>query len=117
MKFSELDTYELKSSGGLSTYDSSGGVRVLKTVPGFLHSVTFSQLDAAPTAGDITIYDFVSTDALAIYGAGSSVLFRHSQTTAVFMPITVVLDVPFTNGLAVGFTAPIKDVNVLVSFK
>ena len=114
MKFSEYDTYALKSSGGLSTYASNGGVNVLKTVQGFLHSVTISQLDAAPTAGDITIYDFDNT---SIYAGGSSVLFRHSQTTAVFMPITVTLDVPFSNGLAVGFTNAIKDVNVLVSYK
>lgn len=103
-----------KATTGLTTYASNGGVNVLKTSPGFLHSIVLSQTDAAPTAGDITIYDFDNT---SIYAGGSSVLFRHSQTTTVFMPLTVTLDIPFTKGLAVGFTAPIKDVNVIVSFK
>lgn len=113
MKFSEYDTYALQASR-LTTYDSRGGINVVKAVPGFLHAITISQLDAAPTVGDITIYDMNSA---SIYGTDASVLFKHSQTTAVFMPVTVILDVPFSTGLAVGFTAAIKDVNVTVSYK
>ena len=98
----------------LSTYGSDGGINILKTKPGFIHSITLSQLDAAPTAGDITIYDGVGT---GIYGNGATVLFKHSQTTTVFLPYTVELNCPLSNGLAVGFTAPIKDVNVIVKYK
>lgn len=112
--YSEFDRYPIRSTSGYSTYASTGGVNILKVGSGFLHSVTFSQLDAAPTAGDITLYDFAGAN---IYASGGTVLLRHSQTTGVFMPTTVTLNVPFTNGLALGFTAPIKDVNVLVSFK
>lgn len=109
----QFDGYTLKTTT-LSTYDSAGGVNLVKLGGGFLHAITFAQMDAAPTAGDITIYDSARTN---IYGSGDRVIFRHSQTTAVFMPVTVTLDVPFTNGLAVGFTAPIKDVGVTLSFK
>lgn len=108
----EFDRYPLKASR-LTTYASNGGVNVVKATPGFLHSITLSQLDAAPTAGDITIYD----GGTGIYASGATVLFRHSQTTAVFMPTTVTLDVPFNTSLSVGFTAPINDVNVLLSYK
>lgn len=108
-----LDTAPLKATA-LSTYATTGGVNIVKVGSGFIKSVTFSQLDAAPTAGDITIYDYAGSN---IYASGATVLLRHSQTTAVFMPVTVNLDVPFENGLAVGFTAPIKDVNVLISYK
>lgn len=95
----------------LTTYDSRGGINQIKTGAGFLHSITFSQLDAAPTAGEITVYD-----STALYG-DTVILFKHSQTTAVFMPVTVILDIPFTNGLGVGFLAALKDVNVVLSYK
>lgn len=110
---SEFDTRPL-SRRVLSTYASTGGVNILKTTPGFIHAVTFSQLDAAPTAGTITIYDYAGAN---VYASGADVVLKHTQTTAVFMPQTVILDVPIENGLAVGFTAAIKDVNVVLSFK
>lgn len=95
-----------------TTYGSNGGVNVVKTGAGFLYSITLGQLDAAPTAGDITIYDSVAT-----YGHIDNIILKHSQTTGVFMPTTVEINAPFVNGLSIGFTAPIKDVNVLVKYK
>ena len=105
----EVDSYPLKVTR-LTTYDSRGGVNQVRTGRGFLHSVTFAQADAAPTAGTISIYDSTS-----IYG--DTALFIHTQTTGIFMPQTVILDMPFSNGLAVGFTAGMLDVGVTLSYK
>lgn len=113
MKFSDYDAQPLKTARTIS-YDSRGGINVIKTGPGFLHSVTFSQADAAPTAGTITIYDMNS---VSIYGTVASIVFLHTQTTGVFMPQTVILDIPFTTGLAIGHDNAIKDVGVVVSYK
>lgn len=113
MKFSELDTYPLKSSR-LTTYDSRGGVNIIKATPGFLHAITFAQADAAPTAGAITIYDVAST---SVYGAVANILFTHTQTSAVFMPQTIILDIPFETGLAVGIATGMTDVGVTLSYK
>lgn len=81
---------------------------LVKTGTGFLHTITFSQADAAPTAGSIIIYDNTAES--------GTILFTHTQTTAVFMPVTVTLDIPFTTGLYVGFTTT-ADVSVTLSFK
>ena len=109
MKFSDYDGYSLKVTR-LTTYDSRGGVNQVRIGPGFLHSVTFAQADAAPTAGAISIYDSTT-----VYGTNA--MFIHTQTTAVFMPQTVILDMPFSDGLAVGFSAGILDVGVTLSYK
>lgn len=113
MKYSDYDAQPLKTSR-TTVYDSRGGVNVLKVGPGFLHSVTFSQMDAAPTAGAITIYDM---DTTSVYGTVATIMFLHTQTTAVFMPQTIILDIPFTTGLAVGHDTAVKDVGVVASFK
>lgn len=113
MTFSEFDTSPLKSTR-LTTYDSRGGVNIIKASAGFLHSVTFAQLDAVPTAGTITIYDIAST---TIYGNDANILFLHTQTTGVFMPQTVILDIPFRTGLAVGVSTGMLDVGVTLSYK
>jgi len=114
MTFSgEFDGYALRASR-TTTYDSRGGVNIVKNGGGFLHSVTFAQTDAAPTAGTVTIYDVADT---SVYGDSTKILFSHTQTTAVFMPQTVILDIPFTDGLAVGHDLDIQDVGVTVSYK
>lgn len=109
----EFDGYPLKSAR-FSTYDSRGGVNVVKVGAGFLHAITFTQLDAAPTAGAIAIYDMNN---VSVYGTAGSVLLLHTQTTGIFMPVTVILDIPFTTGLAVGIATPMTDVGVQVSYK
>jgi hypothetical protein len=81
---------------------------LVRTGAGILHTVTISQADAAPTAGDIFIRDAVAA------GAGT-VLFHWNLTTAVFIPFTVTLDVKFTTGLFVDFTTT-ADVNVVCSW-
>ena len=106
----EFDTRPLKYAR-YTTVASNGGNNIVKATPGFLHSVTFAQTDAAPTAGTITIYDNNT-----IYGSVGSVVFTHSQTTAVFMPTTVILDIPLSTGLSIGFTTT-NDVGVTLSYK
>lgn len=113
MQSNEFDRYPLKPAR-FTTYDSRGGVNIVKSTPGFLHAVTFAQVDAAPTAGTITIYNVPST---SIYGDTTKILFTHTQTTAVFMPQTVILDIPFDTGLAVGISTGMLDVGVILSYK
>ncbi len=81
---------------------------LVKTGPGFLHTITFSQADAAPTAGDIIVYDNTAES--------GTVIFKSTWTTAVFYPTTITLDVTFTAGLYVGFTTT-ADVSVTVSYR
>ena len=73
-----------------------------------VHTVTISQADAAPTAGDIFIRDSSAA------GAGT-VLFHWNLTTAVFIPFTVTLDAYCATGIYVDFTTT-ADVNVSVSY-
>ena len=80
----------------------------VKSGAGFLHTVTFSQNDAAPTAGTIDIYNNTA-------GSGTK-LFSWTLDTTVFQPFSVVLDIPFSTGLYVDFTTT-NDVNVVCSYR
>lgn len=80
----------------------------VKSAPGFLHALTFSQTDAAPTAGTITVYDNTAESGTKI--------FEWNLTTTVFMPFTVTIDASFATGLYVGF-ATTADVQVTVSYR
>jgi hypothetical protein len=91
---------------------ASGGTVVaadtlIKTGAGFLHALTFSCNDAAPTAGSIIVYDNTAES--------GTQLFNHTFTTTPFVPFTVALDVPFSTGLYIGFTTT-NDVNVTPSY-
>lgn len=81
---------------------------LIKTGAGFLHTLTFTCNDAAPTAGSIIVYDNTAE-------SGTQIL-NHTFTTTPFVPTTVVLDVSFATGLYVGFTTT-NDVNVTVSYR
>ena len=81
----------------------------VKAGAGFLHTVTVSCNDAAPTAGDLVIYDNT------VAGSGTE-LFRHNFTTTPFVPFTVTLDVSFSVGCYVDFTTT-NDVCVFVSYR
>lgn len=92
-------------------YSSSGVLLVdtqIKASAGFVHAVTISQNDAAPTAGTIDIYDNTS--------AAGTKIFTWTLTTAVFVPFTVVLDVSVANGIYLDFTTT-ADVAVAVSYR
>lgn len=81
---------------------------LIKTGAGFLHSLTFSCNDAAPTAGSIIVYDNTAESGTEI--------FNHTFTTTPFVPFTVTPDVTFGTGLYIGFTTT-ADVNVLPSWR
>jgi hypothetical protein len=81
---------------------------LLKTGQGFLHTITFMQGDAAPTAGTIVVYDNTAES--------GTELVNWTLTTAVFYPTTVTLDAKFSTGLYIGFTTT-ADVNVTVCYQ
>lgn len=80
----------------------------VKGSAGFLHTLTFSCNDAAPTAGSIIVYDSLTETGTQI--------FNHTFTTTPFVPFTVIIDASFSTGLYVGFTTT-NDVNVTVSYR
>jgi len=80
----------------------------VKASAGFIHTVTFSCDDAAPTAGTITIYDNTAE-------SGTEIM-SWTLTTAVFNPTTITLDCTCATGIYVGFTTT-ADVNVLVTYR
>jgi len=81
---------------------------LVKTGAGFIHTITVSCNDAAPTAGSLIIYDNIAKS--------GSALFNHTFTTTPFVPFSVLLDQSFATGLYVGFTTT-ADVNVSISFR
>lgn len=91
------------STSGVLTSDTQ-----VKASAGFVHTITISQNDAAPTAGTIDVYDNTA--------ASGTKIFTWTLTTAVFTPFTVVLDVSCANGIYVDFTTT-ADVAVFVSYR
>ncbi len=82
---------------------------LIKTGPGFLQCIMFAQSDAAPTAGTISILDSTSA------GAGTAI-FTHVFTTAVFLPVQICPQTPFTTGLYIDMTT-VGDINTTVSYR
>lgn len=81
---------------------------LVKTGAGFLHTITFSCNDAAPTAGSVIVFDNTAESGTQI--------FNHTFTTTPFDPCTVIIDASFSTGLYIGFTTT-NDVNVTVSYR
>jgi hypothetical protein len=94
---------EQRFSGLYMTADTS-----VKSGVGFLHTITFTCIDAAPTAGTIIVYDNTAESGTTIYS--------ETFTTTPFRGYTVTLDCSFTVGLYVGFTTT-ADVGVTVSYR
>lgn len=94
---------EQRGSGVMVSADTR-----VKTGAGFLHALTFTCLDAAPTAGSVIVYDNSAES--------GTVLFNHTFTTTPFVPFTVTLDVTFATGLYIGFTTT-ADVGVTPSWR
>lgn len=86
----------------------AGADTAVKSGAGFLHTLTFSQIDAAPTAGTIIVYDNTAES--------GTIIFSSTWTTAVFFPTTITLDVSFSTGLYIGFTTT-ADIGVTVSYR
>lgn len=80
----------------------------VKSAPGFLHSLTFSCNDAAPTAGTIDVYDNTV--------ASGTKIFSWTLPATAFTPCSVIIDAAFAAGLYVAFTTT-ADVNVTVSYR
>ena len=80
----------------------------VKSAPGFLHSLTFSCNDAAPTAGTIDVYDNTA--------ASGAKIFSWTLPATAFAPCSVIIDAAFATGLYVAFTTT-ADVNVTVSYR
>lgn len=80
----------------------------IKGSAGFLHTVTFSCADAAPTEGDFKIFDNTAES--------GTVVFHHHFTTTPFVPFTITLDYTMATGIYFGFTT-VADVNVSCSYR
>lgn len=80
----------------------------VKSGAGFLHTVTISCNDAAPTAGSLIIYDNTAES--------GTIVFNHTFTTTPFVPFSVTLDYIMATGIYVGMTTT-GDVNFSVSYR
>jgi len=80
----------------------------VKASAGFLHTVTISCNDAAPTAGSLIIYDNTAES--------GTVVFNHTFTTTPFVPFSVVIDATMATGIYVGMTTT-GDVNFSCSYR
>lgn len=80
---------------------------VVLTGMGAIRQVTFACNDAAPTAGQIDIYDGVSSSGTKIYS--------ENFTTTPFRAYTVFINREIVNGIFVDFTTT-NDVNVVVTY-
>jgi hypothetical protein len=80
----------------------------VKASAGFVHSLTFSPLDAAATAGTIFLYDQTSEAVPTV--------FSYYIPAAALVPVTVILDVVCTTGIYIGFTT-VADVACTVAFR
>lgn len=99
----DVQKVEQRFNGTLVTSDNQ-----IKSGAGFVHTLTFSCNDAAPTAGSIIVYNSLTES--------GTQLFNHTFTTTPFVPFTVTLDMEFSLGLYIGFTTT-ADVNVSVSWR
>lgn len=80
----------------------------VKGSSGFVHTVTVSPLTATPTAGLLTIYDSLTE---------SGAILHTEWVFATTPSHTVLLDVPFSIGLYVGFDATLANVSVEGSYR
>lgn len=80
----------------------------IKATAGFLHTLTFSCNDAAPTAGSIIVYNNTAES--------GTILYSETFDTTAFRGYSVLIDGSFTTGLYVGFTTT-ADVAVTVSYR
>lgn len=81
---------------------------LIKSGSGFLHTLTFSCNDAAPTAGSIIVYDNTAES--------GNILYSETFTTTAFRGYSVLLDVEFSTGLYIGFTTT-ADINCVASYR
>lgn len=80
----------------------------VKAAAGFIHSITFSCNDAAPTAGSIIVYNNTAESGTVIYS--------ETFDTTAFRGYSILLDEICSTGIYVGFTT-VADINVNVSYR
>lgn len=90
------------------TYSKVTADAAVKSGAGFLHTLTFSCNDAAPTAGSIIVYDNTAESGTIIYS--------ETFDTTAFRGYSVIIDASFSTGLFVGFTTT-ADINCTVSYR
>ena len=84
---------------------------VVKTAPGFLHSVWCYPEDAAATAGTVRV-----TNTTAAGGAETTEVWGDDFAAAAYRPIGAVLDIVMTTGIVLDFTTT-ADVKCAVSYR
>ena len=94
---------EQRFSGSMVSADT-----LIKSGAGFLHSLTFACIDAAPTAGTIIVYDNTAES--------GTILYSETFDTTVFRGYSVILDLVFSVGLYIGFTTT-ADIGVTPSYR
>ena len=90
------------------SYSNISADTSVKSSAGFIHTLTFAQIDAAPTAGTIIVYDNTAES--------GTVIFSSTWTTAVFSPVTITIDSSFSTGFYVGFSTT-TDIGVTISYR
>ena len=78
------------------TFVRGGADALIKTGPGFVHTLTCSSTDAAATAGTIKLYDNTAESGTVIVNLNPQAVY--------YAPFTITLDVQFTTGLYIGYT-------------
>lgn len=103
----DLTNDVIKSENRFSSSNVTSDTAV-KSGAGFLHCLTFSCNDAAPTAGSIIVYDNTAES--------GTILYSETFDTTAFRGYTIFRNVSFSTGLYVGFTTT-ADINVAVSYR
>jgi len=103
----DLTNDVMKVEGRFSGIHKTADFQV-KASAGFVHTITFACVDAAPTAGTIILYDSLTET--------GTILYSETFTTTAFRGYTVTLDVAAATGLYLGFTTT-ADVGVTVSYR
>lgn len=98
-----LKVEERYSYSGIKTADAQ-----IKSSAGFIHSISISCNDAAPTAGSIIVYDNTAESGTQVW--------NETFTATAFRGYSVILDVVCSTGIYVGFTTT-ADVNVQISYR
>lgn len=98
----------LYNEAGPYSYGRATADTQIKSGAGFIHTVSIAGLTATPTAGLMTIYDSLTETGTVVYA---------EWVFATVEGHTVILDVPVTTGIYVGFDAALANAQVTVSYR
>lgn len=100
--------FDMRVEAGPYAYSRKTADGQVKAGSGFVHTVSLAGLTDTPTPGLMTLYDSLTETGTIIYS---------EWVFATVVGHTVILDVPFSTGLYVGFDAALADVQVTVSYR